>query len=669
MLPGGATSWAGVVTESFSFDNNQMPSGWGFFNRQGSNLQIINNRLEVGQVDSSGGIYRPFNPTGVSKVQIDYDANIANVFWGQSNAAMLFKNAANLDAGYVFAGPAKSGYGLNTMQFNSDLQNPGGSYSRILGATAPAVFGNYHINTTFQDGFVSLAVTPFGATTPIFSSGVVTAPGFQLSAMSNLALFGLTTTGASAWIDNAVITTTTTAPTCTSSQVLQNGVCVTPPSTLILAKLANDVYNKDVNGKVGTSNGKGDTGYGTYKILGQPIVGSDAFKADVYKDSITGQIVIAVRGTNPGDGLFKNLIADASFDPSGGANKLLVSYARQLADLVKSVHDANPSSAITLTGHSMGGAVVQIVGRATGIGVTSFDAPGAASTMTVIQGQVSQLATLASLHILTPSQDITNYRLQGDQVSFIGKDKQGPGDAQLGGTITVVNPGLTVSVNWQDIGNNHDMTTLAYQIQANCPTTLYGQLGCTDGYTGEKNIIGTVIKAVKVVCNAYFFPAQLVTLLLDPHFCEDFIIPALADHPELIDPAPGNNYFLQEANGSPFIREITLPTLSNVFGWALQYHDQFGWSLYSTQMGAGDFLFATDVDRLSFMPLDVFGNPTYNTDYFGYGLTFASDGTVNVTQVTFGTVQEPTALLLVATSGLALIFVQRRRMILATRCH
>lgn len=236
---GGATSWAGVVTESFSFDNNQMPSGWSFFNRQGSNVQIINNRLEVGQVDSSGGVYRPFNPTGVSKVQIDYDANIANVPSGQSNAAMLLKNPSNFEAGYAYAGAAKSGFGQNTMLFYSDLQNPGGPYSRIVSNTTHAVFGNYHISTTFQDGFVSLAVTPFGATTPIFSSGLVNAPGFQLSAMRDLALFGLTTTGASAWIDNAVITTTMIAPTCIAPQVLQNGACVTPPPTQLTSYTPN----------------------------------------------------------------------------------------------------------------------------------------------------------------------------------------------------------------------------------------------------------------------------------------------------------------------------------------------------------------------------------------------------------------------------------------------
>ena len=142
-----------------------MPTGWSFFNRQGSNLQIVNNRLEVGQVDTSGGIYKPFNAAGVSKVQIDYHANIANVNSGQSNAAMLFRNAANLEAGYVFAGPAKSGFGLNTMQFNSDLQNPGGPYSRILGVTTPAVFGNYHVSTGARQGSCRVIYTAIGCIT------------------------------------------------------------------------------------------------------------------------------------------------------------------------------------------------------------------------------------------------------------------------------------------------------------------------------------------------------------------------------------------------------------------------------------------------------------------------------------------------------------------------
>ena len=226
-----------------------MPSGWSFFHRQGSNVQIINNRLEVGQVDSSGGVYRPFNPAGVTKVQIDYVANIANDYYGQSNAAMMFVNPANLEAGYVYASAAKSGFGQNQMLFFADLQNPGGPYSRIISNPASAAFGNFQISTTFQDGLVSLAVTPFGATTPIYTSGLVAAPGFQLSAMRDLALFGLTTTGESAWIDNVVITTTTAAPTCNLPRVTIDNACITPlPPHLTLARLADDVYNRDKTG-------------------------------------------------------------------------------------------------------------------------------------------------------------------------------------------------------------------------------------------------------------------------------------------------------------------------------------------------------------------------------------------------------------------------------------
>ena len=101
--------------------------------------------------------------------------------------------------------------------------------------------------------------------------------------------------------------------------------------------------------------------------------------------------------------------------------------------------------------------------------------------------------------------------------------------------------------------------------------------------------------------------------------------------------------------------------LTNVFGWALQYHDRFGWSPFVSQMGDADFQFTTDVDALDFIPLDSFGNQTYNTDYFAYGLKFASDGIVNATLATFEPVPEPGTLLLFATATFALVTVQRRK--------
>lgn len=190
-----------------------MPSGWSFFNlaAPGSNLQIINQRLEIGQVDTYGGISKAFNSSGVTKVSVEYDGNIANVYWGQGTAAMLANDTLNWSAGVVTAGMRKVGFGQNIMEFDTGSQgSSGGGTNNYVNAMAP-VFGNYHMNAVFEDGQITQTVTNLD-TGASFASGGVAMPGFLLSDMNNVLLFGATTTGTSAWIDNASISITTAVP-------------------------------------------------------------------------------------------------------------------------------------------------------------------------------------------------------------------------------------------------------------------------------------------------------------------------------------------------------------------------------------------------------------------------------------------------------------------------
>ena len=206
-----------TTTEALTFDNNQMPSGWGYWynvGAPGANVSIQNQRLEIGQVDSSGGITRSFDSTGVSRVKIEYDGNLANVSSGQWTTATLFANTMAttvVSDGYINSTLGKVGYGSNSMSLAVDyLATPaaGGGYSRAYeNLVDPAVFGNYHISTVFQDGQVSQTATNL-TTGASFSSGVVSLPGFTLASMHNMTLSGGTTTGESAWIDNVTVTVT-----------------------------------------------------------------------------------------------------------------------------------------------------------------------------------------------------------------------------------------------------------------------------------------------------------------------------------------------------------------------------------------------------------------------------------------------------------------------------
>jgi hypothetical protein len=204
-----------ISIETLTFDNNTLPNGWSLFGGHG-NIQVINSRLEIGQVDNYGGITKAFDLSNATQVKIEYDANIANVYWGQGNQVLLVAGTTSnpldlLTETSAYAGMKKSGYGENSIAFYNQyiLGNINtNTYSNV----APPVFGNYHMSAIFEDGKISQTVRNLdtGAT---FSSGVTAAPGFLLSSMHNIALKGWTTTGDSAWFDNATITTLTTAGT------------------------------------------------------------------------------------------------------------------------------------------------------------------------------------------------------------------------------------------------------------------------------------------------------------------------------------------------------------------------------------------------------------------------------------------------------------------------
>ena len=200
-------AFASVVTETIDFNNNQMPSGWGYFIPGNTNIHIQDGRLEVGQVDSTGGIFRAFNSAGVSQLVVDYDGNIVHEYWGMGTAIVLANTMGTFSNGFVQSEMRTYGYGSDQMDhrvfgtlngvFNMD-------YDSGLSNVIP---GSYHLRTVFQDGLINQTITNLG-TNATSSSGDILVPDLQLSSMHFLYLQGLATTGDSAWIDNVVITTT-----------------------------------------------------------------------------------------------------------------------------------------------------------------------------------------------------------------------------------------------------------------------------------------------------------------------------------------------------------------------------------------------------------------------------------------------------------------------------
>lgn len=469
---------------------------------------------------------------------------------------------------------------------------------------------------------------------------------------------------------------------------------VPKPGVLTLGKLSSGAYNATASGTIDS--------YAFIKT-----VGDGGLQANVYRNG--NQVVVAVKGTDTSGSAdtVKNLLADMALTTDGKINKLLVSYSTQLATLLKGLQD-DPSyknANVTLTGHSLGGAVAQLVGSvATGLSVTTFDAPGAKllldqpysnSSSTGLIGTFTHLSEAISaglggplgLSNFNPDLDrkITNYRLAGDQVSMAGRNRNSETDTnQVGTLVTVANLDGYVDVCaktcfnlpylYSSVLRNHDPTVLEKSIAAYCPEGK-PNANCVAGFNNEPNNVaeystwisyGVLIPATGVCAldslgvETLRFFQQNVT---GHAFCETLSKRLVAGR-QAVDPPPGTGYFVKLNVGSPLLGSFSLPLLDSIFGWALQYHDQNGWSAIDTGMGAAEFQFANGVDALSFVPVDASGNPTFNPNFFYFGFSTISDGDFSATVFAFGnpdSVPEPTELLLFATACIALLASRRSR--------
>lgn len=127
------------------------------------------------------------------------------------------------------------------------------------------------------------------------------------------------------------------------------------------------------------SNASYDTPSG--QIDGWTIVKSESnaangFAATAYRSNATGDIVIAYRGSDD----FKD------FDPRGSADLALASplaaWNSQFTDALefaKDIKNKYPNEAMSVTGHSLGGGLAQVVSKAYGLHGVTFDPAGAAN--------------------------------------------------------------------------------------------------------------------------------------------------------------------------------------------------------------------------------------------------------------------------------------------------
>jgi hypothetical protein len=372
---------------------------------------------------------------------------------------------------------------------------------------------------------------------------------------------------------------------------------VPPPSLLTLANLSNNVYS-------------GSAGYEGYRaitlqngaianscnVLGLAACEYNGFQAVAYETSDESQIVIAYRGTDLVDDPFtsiKNILADKSFKgttPSADLTKC-VTYA---ALFLRYIQDNFPGATVTLTGHSLGGAIAELIGAASGLTTDSFNAPGGEQLYTPLLNALQPIVSA-----FKSGDGITNYRIFGDQVSLFGvpigtQVTLPPTTATTfttGGTL-----GESVVAHLDEIGNAHAMSPTMITQVTNLSTGVIQPIAncATTPCPGEPNFAEAILKTLQPM--ATVIPSQTEVLY-------QFLFSVLQGTGYLIDPPGGSVFNLMANSGSPVFTSLELPSLSGVGSYGLRFKTSHGWSKIEFIKPGSMKVFREAVDDIEFTPL------------------------------------------------------------------
>lgn len=220
------------------------------------------------------------------------------------------------------------------------------------------------------------------------------------------------------------------------------------PDEITLAKISQYTYNIGKTGQLPSIDG--------YTLVYPSVSGVGGFAAYVFgKENV---VVIAFRGTEPDiiSEKIENYRADASWVIGAifGNTKTFDVEMIQAINLVATVHSKYPTARIYLTGHSLGGAIAQILGARIGLPTATYNAPGAADRLSDIAQILEPLADIDFAN----KGNVVNYIMQGDHISLAGH--------QIGSICTVAQ---TEKVDWSTNSKawlyNHSMDLMIRQLR------------------------------------------------------------------------------------------------------------------------------------------------------------------------------------------------------------
>ena len=371
------------------------------------------------------------------------------------------------------------------------------------------------------------------------------------------------------------------------------------PTDIELAKLSEAIYTngpQDLSGFAYIQSDPNGLGFG-----------AAAFKRG-------NEIVVVFRGTDLGSGsgsgllgkipaadIFKDFLADGSF-VTGVPTSALKNYTTQAAQFLASVAAANPGAQITITGHSLGGALAQLTGNVSGFRVVAFDAPGPQSLA------ASLAAELSAAQGLSGGQHgaISTFRLFGDPISAVGQ--------QIGSLTTV--------------GSQASQGGLSLTFTAGLKSHVLSNLVSALSNTNEVRAAGLVGPVVNLL--NYVTPVgQQIINGLPAYRLSNNILPAIDFG---IDPVGGGGYTFLADPGSPSLQSIVLPEMNGIANFSLSaFSGSWGSQIFVNPLARYDF--GTGVSGFTLLGYDANGS---RMDFAGsllFDLSFREAGTLNASLI------------------------------------
>jgi hypothetical protein len=356
-----------------------------------------------------------------------------------------------------------------------------------------------------------------------------------------------------------------------------------------------------------------------------------AFQAFSYVNSDHSQAVIAIRGTvadlsSAGStaATFKTMATDIASFSTNIPTVTLINMVKDAVDFLATITGTYSNAHITLTGHSLGGAVAQMLGKASNYSTVAFNGPGPLGLYSspLLSDEIARAQQIGQSHP-QPGSNV-DVRTIGDWVSL-------QGDAL---NLVTLSPNSLIPFPdaWPFILANHDLNV-----------TVIPEL--KSGTTVSNSIIEQdplIILGTPIIKGA----------LLDDGAAEVLIgVSFLADAvANWLDPTAGTTSVFTESTNSPAISSVTFLYDPGVSKYEIWYQAGDIWSTPQTVSAGAKVSFAPGTHAFKYVGLSSSGQVVALPEGFLFNATFAEAATVtanlhilNLDNLNGVNVQMPTA--------------------------